>query len=141
MAAKGEQKLQTADGYNRVSRVAGREGEAFISPDVQRKKIEAWADLHSVEIVSWWEDNFEGSTPMGRFAIGILTLIAELELERITESWATANKKAVESGFSDMSWHDRIAMRFRPAGTPASRVPSRGRSRGAGSPAFPRRSG
>ena len=29
------------------------------------------------------EDNFDGSTPMGRFAIGILTLIAELELERI----------------------------------------------------------
>jgi DNA invertase Pin-like site-specific DNA recombinase len=24
------------------------------------------------------EDNFDGSTPMGRFAIGILTLIAEL---------------------------------------------------------------
>lgn len=54
--------------------------------------------VHSVEIVSWWEDNFDGSTPMGRFAIGILTLIAELELERITESWATANKEAVERG-------------------------------------------
>jgi hypothetical protein len=44
------------------------------------------------------EDNFDGSTPMGRFAIGILTLIAELELERITENWDTANQQAVERG-------------------------------------------
>jgi hypothetical protein len=28
--------------------------------------------------------------PMGRFAIGILTLITELELERIKENWTTA---------------------------------------------------
>ena len=132
------------DGYIRVSRVAGREGESFISPEVQRQKITGWAELHDVEIVRWWEeldqsgrrrdrpmfqqalarceagetggvvvarldrfarsavdalesikrlneagarlvsveDNFDGSTPMGRFAIGILTLIAELELDR-----------------------------------------------------------
>jgi DNA invertase Pin-like site-specific DNA recombinase len=148
------------DGYIRVSRVAGREGESFISPEVQRTKIAGWADLHEVEIVQWWEeldqsgrrrdrpmfqqalarceagetggivvarldrfarsavdalesikrlneagarlvsveDNFDGSTPMGRFAIGILTLIAELELDRITESWSTAVKAAVERG-------------------------------------------
>jgi site-specific DNA recombinase len=35
---------------------------------------------------------------MGRFAIGILTLIAELELERITESWSTAVREAVGRG-------------------------------------------
>jgi site-specific DNA recombinase len=148
------------DGYVRVSRVAGREGESFISPEVQRKKIVAWAELHGVEVVQWWEeldqsgrrrdrpmfqealrrceagetdgivvarldrfarsavdaleaikrlneagarlvsveDNFDGSTPMGRFAIGILTLIAELELERITESWSTAVREAVGRG-------------------------------------------
>jgi hypothetical protein len=44
------------------------------------------------------EDNFDGSTPMGRFAIGILTLIAELELERIKENWTVAVKSAVERG-------------------------------------------
>jgi site-specific DNA recombinase len=127
-------KPKTADGYIRVSRRAGREGESFISPEVQRKKIESWAKLHDVEIVRFWEeidqsgaklerpmfqealarceagetggivvarldrfarsavdalssirrlndagarlvsveDNFDGSTPMGRFAIGIL---------------------------------------------------------------------
>jgi hypothetical protein len=35
---------------------------------------------------------------MGRFAIGILTLIAELELERIKESWTTAAREAVARG-------------------------------------------
>src|SRR5215218_8659818 len=153
-------KGQTADGYIRVSRRAGREGESFISPELQRKKIADWATLHEVEILAWWEeidqsgakrarpmfqqalerceqretggivvarldrfarsavdalesikrlndagarlvsveDNFDGSTPMGRFAIGILTLIAELELERIKESWSTAVSEAVKRG-------------------------------------------
>lgn len=148
------------DGYVRVSRRAGREGESFIAPEVQRQKIVGWAELHGVEIVRWWEeidqsgaklqrpmfqealarcdrgetggivvarldrfarsavdalesikrlneagarlvsveDNFDGSTPMGRFAIGILTLIAELELERIKESWDTAVRAAVGRG-------------------------------------------
>lgn len=43
-------------GYIRVSRVAGRAGESFISPDVQRDQIEGWAKLRGVEIVSWHED-------------------------------------------------------------------------------------
>src|SRR5438876_6697622 len=151
---------RTADGYIRVSRRAGREGESFISPEVQRKKIADWAKLHEVEIAEWWEeidqsgaklerpmfqqallrcekgetggivvarldrfarsavdalgsirrlndagarlvsveDNFDGSTPMGRFAIGSLTLIAELELERIKENWTTAVREAVGRG-------------------------------------------
>jgi site-specific DNA recombinase len=150
----------TADGYIRVSRRAGREGESFISPELQRQKIADWGKLHDVEIVHWWEeidqsgakllrpmfqqalercerqetggivvarldrfarsavdalesikrlneagarlvsveDNFDGSTPMGRFAIGILTLIAELELERIKENWANAVSSAVGRG-------------------------------------------
>lgn len=162
--SRGEDDLKAparkADGYVRVSRRAGREGESFISPEVQRKKIADWAKLHEVEIVQWWEeidqsgaklerpmfqealarcergetggivvakldrfarsavdalasirrltdagarlvsveDNFDGSTPMGRFAIGILTLIAELELERIKENWTTAVTTAVGRG-------------------------------------------
>ncbi len=148
---------RTADGYIRVSRRAGREGESFISPEVQRKKIAALAKLHEVETFTWWEeidqsgaklerpmfqqalarceagetggivvarldrfarsavdalssirrlndagarlvsveDNFDGSTPMGRFAIGILILIAELELERIKSGWEIAVRQAV----------------------------------------------
>jgi site-specific DNA recombinase len=148
------------DGYIRVSRRAGREGESFISPDVQRKKIAGWAEMNSIEISAWWEeidqsgaklqrpkfqeaigrcergetggivvarldrfarsavdalesikrlnhagarfvsveDNFDGSTAMGRFAIGILSLIAELELERIRENWSVAVSEAVGRG-------------------------------------------
>src|SRR3954468_14733314 len=52
----GVTKQRTADGYVRVSRRAGREGESFISPEVQRKKIADWAKLHEVEIVKWWEE-------------------------------------------------------------------------------------
>ena len=151
---------QHLDGYIRVSRRAGREGESFIAPDVQRQKITDWAKVHEVEIVQWWEeidasgaklqrpmfqealarceagetngivvarldrfarsavdalesikrlneagarlvsieDSFDGSTPMGRFAIGILTMIAELELERIKENWQIAVSEAVKRG-------------------------------------------
>jgi site-specific DNA recombinase len=151
---------QTADGYIRVSRRGGREGESFISPEVQRERIAKWAAANDVEILEWWdeidqsgaklerpmfqealarcergetggivvakldrfarsavdalesirrlnaagarlvsvEDGFDGSTPMGRFAIGILTMIAELELERIKDNWATAISRAVDRG-------------------------------------------
>jgi site-specific DNA recombinase len=38
------------DGYVRVSRTNGREGDSYISPTVQREKIEQWAALHDVEL-------------------------------------------------------------------------------------------
>jgi len=153
-------KAGIADGYIRVSRRGGREGDSFISPDVQRERIANWAKANEIEIVQWWEeidqsgaklerpmfqealarcergetggivvakldrfarsavdaldsirrlnaaearlvsveDGFDGSTPMGRFAIGILTMIAELELERIKENWSTAITRAVDRG-------------------------------------------
>lgn len=44
------------DGYIRVSRVRGRDGESFISPEVQRDQIAAWARLRSVTIDNWETD-------------------------------------------------------------------------------------
>src|SRR5215203_894605 len=44
------------DGYIRVSRVGARNGDSFISPDVQRQKIEQWASLRDVEIAKWHTD-------------------------------------------------------------------------------------
>jgi DNA invertase Pin-like site-specific DNA recombinase len=38
------------DGYIRVSRVGDREGESYISPKVQREKIEGWAKLHDARL-------------------------------------------------------------------------------------------
>src|SRR5205814_8023485 len=57
---------RTADGYIRVSRRAGREGESFISPEVQRKKISDWAKLHEVEILQWWEEIDQSGAKLAR---------------------------------------------------------------------------
>jgi site-specific DNA recombinase len=44
------------DAYVRVSRVNGRAGDSFISPDVQRSKVEAWAKSREVEIACVHQD-------------------------------------------------------------------------------------
>src|ERR1700726_2263328 len=44
------------DGYIRVSRTRGREGDSFISPKVQRDCIQRWADARGVRIAAWHED-------------------------------------------------------------------------------------
>lgn len=55
--------MKMADGYIRVSRVAGRAGESFISPGEQRSSIEEWARRAGVEIVEWHEDlDYSGGT-------------------------------------------------------------------------------
>lgn len=44
------------DGYIRVSRIAGRSGESFISPKIQRERIEGIAAAGGHKIVKWHED-------------------------------------------------------------------------------------
>jgi site-specific DNA recombinase len=148
------------DAYIRVSKVAGRAGDSFISPGVQRERIESWAQAHDA-VVTWHEseldvsgskmrrpifdgimrrvragetdgvivakldrfartlvgalstleeferhnavlvsvaDNLDLSTPMGKAFLRILLVFAELESDRISESWKTATSKAVERG-------------------------------------------
>jgi DNA invertase Pin-like site-specific DNA recombinase len=49
------------DGYIRVSRIGGREGEGYISPDVQREAIIAYAEELGGTIVCWHDDqDFSG---------------------------------------------------------------------------------
>ena len=43
-------------GYVRVSRVGGREGDSFISPAVQRGRVEAYAGAQGHQVVVWEED-------------------------------------------------------------------------------------
>lgn len=43
-------------GYIRVSQVRGREGDSFISPDVQRSRIEGMAAARGHTVVDWIED-------------------------------------------------------------------------------------
>jgi len=44
------------DGYIRVSRVAGRSGDAFISPGEQKERVKAWAKSQGHSITRWHED-------------------------------------------------------------------------------------
>jgi DNA invertase Pin-like site-specific DNA recombinase len=44
------------DGYIRVSRIGGRSGEGYISPDVQRQQIEEYAAVLGARIVEWHSD-------------------------------------------------------------------------------------
>src|SRR5881392_2369155 len=47
---------QRVDGYVRVSRIGGRAGDGYISPEVQREQISAFAGLMGVEIDAWHDD-------------------------------------------------------------------------------------
>ncbi|HTA33724.1 MAG TPA: recombinase family protein [Solirubrobacteraceae bacterium] len=148
------------DAYIRVSKVAGRKGESFISPKVQRERIEAWAQAHQATL-TWHEpeldasggtmsrpifedvmqrirtsqtdgvivakldrfartlvgalgtleefdghgavlvsvaENLDLSTPMGKAFLRILLVFAELERDRISESWRTATSNAIDRG-------------------------------------------
>jgi site-specific DNA recombinase len=57
-----------------------------------RRIRDAGGELLSVE------DNFDSSTPMGKFAMHMILALGELELDRIRENWATAQRLAVERG-------------------------------------------
>ncbi len=53
-------------GYVRVSKVAGRKGDSFISPKVQREKIDAWARLHDADIEDVLEELDESGAKKNR---------------------------------------------------------------------------
>jgi DNA invertase Pin-like site-specific DNA recombinase len=65
------------DGYVRVSRVAGRAGDNFISPAVQREQIEGWAKLRGVTIAAWHEDLDQSGGKLDR--PGLNTLLGRIE--------------------------------------------------------------
>jgi DNA invertase Pin-like site-specific DNA recombinase len=48
------------DAYIRVSKVAGRSGSSFISPEVQREQIERWAQAHG-HTLTWHEPELDVS--------------------------------------------------------------------------------
>ena len=45
-----------AAGYVRVSQVGSRGGDSFLSPDLQRERIRAWAAYRQAVIVEWYTD-------------------------------------------------------------------------------------
>ncbi len=70
-------KPASMDGYIRVSRVAGRAGDSFISPAVQRERIEAWAKSRGVEIAAWHEDLDQSGGKLDR--PGLTALLERIE--------------------------------------------------------------
>ena len=48
------------DAYTRVSKVGGRGGESFLSPELQREQIEAYAKLHGHDL-TWHEPELDVS--------------------------------------------------------------------------------
>lgn len=147
-------------GYVRVSRVAGRDGERFISPDVQRDRIGSYAAAQGHAVTDILEDldqpgsryerpgfqealrrvetgeadgiivaaidrfarsvpdaaaalrrlddagavlvsvadALDTSTPVGKFARMMMLALAELELDRIRQSWDTTRARAISRG-------------------------------------------
>lgn len=65
------------DGLIRVSRVRGRSGDSFISPDVQRQQINGWAAMRRAEIIAWHEDLDESGSKADR--PGLVKAIERIE--------------------------------------------------------------
>jgi len=65
------------DQYVRVSRVGGRGGESFISPDLQREQGTAWAASRGVEIAMTHEDLDQSGAKLDR--PGLDTLLARIK--------------------------------------------------------------
>lgn len=93
------------DGYVRVSRTAGRSGESFISPTVQREQIEGWARLRGVEIVAWHEDLDQSGGKLSRPGLdalleriegGLTSGVAVAKLDRLSRLGVGDALKLVE---------------------------------------------
>jgi DNA invertase Pin-like site-specific DNA recombinase len=82
-------------GYIRVSRVNGRDGDSFISPEIQRDRIEAVAKANGIQVVDWFEDyDRSGATNdrpgfqamLERIEQGDATLVVVARLSRFARS-------------------------------------------------------
>jgi DNA invertase Pin-like site-specific DNA recombinase len=88
-------------GYIRVSQVRGREGDSFISPDVQRDRITAVAKAGGHTIIEWIDDLDEPGSKYARPGFqralelvesGAVNGIAVARLDRFSRSVADAAK-------------------------------------------------
>lgn len=48
--------FETAEAILRVSRLNGREGDSFLSKDIQKQMIQEWAAANGVRIRKWWDE-------------------------------------------------------------------------------------
>jgi site-specific DNA recombinase len=94
------------DGYIRVSQTRGREGDTFISPDVQREAIQHWAVGRGVEIAAWHEDLDQSGgkltrpgldAMLSRIASGQTGGLAVAHLDRLSRAGVADALRLVES--------------------------------------------
>jgi DNA invertase Pin-like site-specific DNA recombinase len=107
-------------GYIRVSRVGGREGDGYISPDLQRQAITSYASEMGGEISRWFTDeDFSGGTlerpgfqeALGLIRSGDLDGIVVMKIDRFARSvadGASVIRELVESGKVFASCQERI---------------------------------
>jgi site-specific DNA recombinase len=108
------------DGYIRVSRVGGREGEGYISPRVQKEQIEGYASDLAGEIVAWHDDqDFSGGNTerpafqraLERLRGGDTDGIVVMRIDRFARSVADGAaivREIVDRGQVFASCHERI---------------------------------
>lgn len=108
------------DGYIRVSRVGGREGEGYISPDVQREAITAYAAELGGTIAAWHDDqDYSGGNTerpgfqamLERLESGKVDGIVVMSVDRFARSTADGSrivKEIVERDQVFASCHERI---------------------------------
>jgi DNA invertase Pin-like site-specific DNA recombinase len=108
------------DGYVRVSRVGGRQGEGYISPTVQREAIEAYARELGGDIVAWHQDeDFSGGNverpdfqaALERLRAGESDGLVVMRVDRFARSVADGAaivREIVQAGQVFASCHERI---------------------------------
>jgi DNA invertase Pin-like site-specific DNA recombinase len=107
-------------GYIRVSRVGGREGEGYISPDLQRQAISTYAAEMNGTIARWFTDeDYSGGTlerpgfqsALSEIRAGKLDGIVVMKIDRFARSvadGASVIRELVESGKVFASCQERI---------------------------------
>ena len=108
------------DGYVRVSRVGGRAGEGYISPDVQREAIETYARELGGEIVAWHDDqDYSGGNTerpgfqamLARLVRGETDGIVVMRIDRFARSTSDGYqiiRDIIDRGQIFASCHERI---------------------------------
>src|SRR5437879_3942876 len=111
------------DGYVRVSRVGGRQGEGYISPTVQREAIEAYASELGGQIVAWHQDeDYSGANAarpdfqaaLERLRAGESDGLVVMRIDRFARSVADGAaivRDIVAAGQVFASCHERIDSR------------------------------
>jgi DNA invertase Pin-like site-specific DNA recombinase len=107
-------------GYIRVSRVGGRAGDGYISPDLQRQAISDYASEISGDVAQWFTDeDFSGGTlerpafqeALALIRAGKLDGIVVMKIDRFARSvadGATVIRELVEDGNVFASCQERI---------------------------------